>query len=327
MDIQRRAFLGGGIALAAGSATASPSSPLSSSPDATFFPPKEHYPLWPGPPPGAPAQAIVPDWVMEGTAPNRELHIRGIASPEIHIFRPARSDGSALLALPGGGYGYLSVQNEGMDVAERFNAERTTVFVLTYRLPGEGWHDRSLVALQDAQRAMRLIRSRAAEFRINPERLGVIGFSAGGHLAADLAVSHALPTYSAIDSADQLSARPAFFGLVYAVVSLDPNISQGESAPNLLGPNPTPDQIAKRTPVLHVTGDTPPSFIVAAFDDGLIHIDNSLSWIAACRRARSSIEAHLIAQGGHGFGFHLPSDNPGSHWPDLFASWMRRHGG
>ena len=126
---------------------------------------------------------------MNNGPPNRELWIRGVPFPEVHVYRAAKPDGSAILSLPGGGYEFLSVQNEGIDAAERFNAERTTVFVLTYRLPVEGWSNRSQVALQDAQRAMRLIRSRAAEFRIDPERLGVIGFSAGGHLAADLATA------------------------------------------------------------------------------------------------------------------------------------------
>src|SRR5436305_9462135 len=138
---------------------------------------------------------------MNGPHGSRELWLRGIASPEIQVYRPARPDGSALLALPGGGYGFLSVQNEGLDVAERFNAERTTIFVLAYRLPGEGWANRHLVPLQDAQRAMRLIRSRAADLRIDPARLGVIGFSAGGHLAAHLAPAFATPTYAPVDGA------------------------------------------------------------------------------------------------------------------------------
>src|SRR4029079_14577957 len=129
-----------------------------------------------------------------------QLWIKGIAIPEVSVFRPALPDGSAILAIPGGGYAFLAVQNEGLHPAERFNAERTTVFVLTYRLPGEGWADRPLVAVQDAQRAMRLIRSRAASFRSDPARLGVMGFSAGGHLAADLGVSYAEPPYKPIDA-------------------------------------------------------------------------------------------------------------------------------
>jgi acetyl esterase/lipase len=224
--------------MVAGAASAQAPTPFAGDPSAPAFPPAERFPLWPGPPPGAPAKPIVPSWTMNNPPPNRELWIRGVAMPEVHVYRPARADGSALLVLPGGGYEFLSVQNEGLDPAERFNAERTTVFLLTYRLPSEGWSNRSLVALQDAQRAMRLIRSRAAEYRINPARLGVLGFSAGGHLAADLAVSHAEQTYRTIDAADSLSARPAFVGLVYAVISLDPAISKGNSARNLLGPTP-----------------------------------------------------------------------------------------
>jgi len=182
------------------------------------------------------------------------------------------------------------------------------------------------VPLQDAQRAMRLIRARAAELHIDPARLGIIGFSAGGHLAADLAVSFDQPTYSPVDSADRQSARPAFAGLIYPVTTLGAD-THGGSRDNLLGANAPAALIAARSPVLHVTAATPPSFVVAAFDDGTVPVDNSLEWIAACRRAKTSVEAHLLAQGGHGFGFHLPRDNPGSLWPELFALWMRQHGG
>ena len=328
MTIERRTFLGGGLALLAGSAAAQTGpTPAAGDPTAPFFPPSERFRLWPGSPPGPPVKPIVPNWTMNNPPPNRELWIRGVPFPEVHVYRPARADGSSLLVLPGGGYEFLSIQNEGLDPAERFTAERTTVFILTYRLPTEGWLNRSRVPLQDAQRAMRLIRSRAAEFRIDPERLGVLGFSAGGHLAADLAVSHAKRFYKAVDAADSLSARPAFVGLVYSVISLDPKISEGSSSPNLLGPQPLPAEVEARSPALHVASDTPPSFVVAAFDDGLVHIDNSLIWIDACRRAKVPVEAHLLAEGGHGFGLHLPRENPGSRWPELFALWMRRHGG
>jgi acetyl esterase/lipase len=175
--------------------------------------------------------------------------------------------------------------------------------------------------------AMRLIRSRATDFRIDPVRLGAIGFSAGGHLAADVATSFDQRTYAPVDAADALSARPAFLGLIYPVISLDTAISLGASSPNLLGPDPSAELIAARSPALHVTAQTPPSFVAAAFDDGLILVDNSLIWIDACRRARAPVESHLFSEGGHGFGFHLPRDLPSSRWPDLFAQWMRKHGG
>jgi acetyl esterase/lipase len=263
---------------------------------------------------------------MSGDATYRQLWIKGVAVPEVNVFRPVHPDGSALLAIPGGGFGFLAVQNEGIDVASRFNGERTTVFVLTYRLPGEGWANRSLAPLQDAQRAMRLIRSRAADFRIDPHRLGVMGFSAGGHLAADLAVSHSDLAYTPVDAADRLSARPAFLGLIYPVTTLGAE-THGGSRDNLLGPNFAADLVTARSPVLHLTGNTPPGFLVHAFDDPLVPAENSLQWIAAARQAKVSVEAHLLAQGGHGFGLHLPRDNPGSRWMDLFALWMRRHGG
>jgi acetyl esterase/lipase len=324
----RRTFLGSGLAVIAGAAAAqSDPIPYSSDPNAVLWPAEERFALWPGPPPGAPASRILPDWTMNNAPPNRELWVRGVASPEVHVFRAPHPDGSSLLALPGGGYGFLSVQNEGIDAAQRFNAERTTVFVLTYRLPGEGWSNRGLAPLQDAQRAVRLIRSRAVDLKIDSTRLGVLGFSAGGHLAADLAVSRNARTYAPIDAADTLSARPAFVGLVYPVTTLEPAKSHGGSRDNLLGANASAELIAARSPLLHVDSATPPSFVAAAFDDGTVPIGNSLDWIAACRNAKVSVEAHLFAEGGHGFGFHLPSSNPGSRWPDLFALWMRKHGG
>lgn len=283
--------------------------------------------MWPGRPPGGSRTKIVPNWTMNNAPPHRELWIRGVPVPEVHVYRPARPDGSALLSLPGGGYEFIAVQNEGLDAAERFNADRTTVFVLTYRLPVEGWADRSIVALQDAQRAMRLIRSRAARYRIDPARLGVIGYSAGGHLAADLAVSFGKQLYTPVDAADELSARPAFVGLVYPVISLDPKITLGGSSSSLLGPHPAAALIASRSPPQHVGSFTPPSFIAAAFDDPLILIDNSWQWIDSCRQAKVSVEAHIFAEGGHGFGFHLSRDLPGSRWPDLFMLWLRKHGG
>lgn len=330
MDIERRTLLGGGIALLAGAAAKAqdvPPTPFTGDPAAPFWPAKERFPLWPGTPPGAPKTRIAPNWTMNNPPPNRELWVRGVPFPEVHVFRPARPDGSALLSLPGGGYEFLSVQNEGLDVAERFNAERTSVFVLTYRLPGEGWANRGLVAIQDAQRAMRLIRSRAAEFRIDPNRLGVIGFSAGGHLAADLAVSYDQPLYKPIDAADQLSARPTFLGLVYPVVTLsDPALHY--DATRMFYPSPPPQpEIDARSPVLHVSKSTPPTFLVHGASDFTVPIWHSFRWANACWNAGVPAELHVFSETGHGFGLHIPRDMSGSRWPDLFALWIRKHGG
>jgi acetyl esterase/lipase len=331
MDIERRTLLGGAAALFAASAAGAQSqdyqspSIVAKEPGAPLWPAKERFPLWPGMPPGAPKTLPTPGWRMFPDGP--QLWITGIAIPEVNVFRPPLADGSSMLVIPGGSYTFLAVQNEGLHPAEFFNSKRTTVFVLSYRLPDEGWLNRSVVPLQDAQRAMRLIRSRAAEFKIDPARLGILGFSAGGHLAADLTVSYDERVYTALDAADQLSAKPAFTGLIYPVATLEPKITHADSRDHLLGPNAPPELVAARSPERHITAQTPASFVVAAFDDGLVPIDNSLAWIAAARAAKASVEAHLFAQGGHGFGLHLPPQNSGSLWPDLFALWMRQHGG
>lgn len=331
MNIERRAFLGSGLAmLAAGAARAAAQdqpTPFATDPAAPFWPPKERFPLWPGKPPGAPAKPIVPNWTMNIPPPNRELWIRGVPFPEVHVFRAAKPDGSALLSLPGGGYEFLSVQNEGIDVAERFNAERTTVFVLTYRLPGEGWANRGEVAIQDAIRAMRLIRARARDFRIDPTRLGVIGFSAGGHLAADLAVSYDQQLYKAIDAADSLSARPAFLALIYPVVTLTDGPSHYDATRMLWSSPPSQAEIDARSPVLHVGKDTPPTFLVHGSMDNTVPVWHSFRWADACWNAGVPAELHVFSETGHGFGLHIPRTQSGSLWPDLFALWMRQHGG
>jgi acetyl esterase/lipase len=334
MAIARRELFGSALAAGFAAATSAsaqawgdPPTPAAGDPDAPYWPSRERFPLWPHSPPGAPARLPVFNPTMNGPHGARELWLRGIALPEVHVFRPARPDGSALLAFPGGGYEFLSVQNEGLDVAQRFNGLGTTIFILVYRLPGEGWADRPLVPLQDAQRAMRLIRARAGDFRVDPARLGIVGFSAGGHLAADLATRFAERAYAPVDAADALSARPAFAGLVYPVTSLRPRIGHAGSSKMLLGDNPPAPLVDARSPVLHVAAGTPPCFLVHAFDDGTVPVENSLDWIAACRAAKVPVEAHLFGEGGHGFGLHLPPNLPGARWPDLFAAWIRRNRG
>ena len=331
MDIERRLFLSGAAALLGASAARAQDADFKSpdivakEPGMPVWPAKERFPLWPGRPPGSPPKLPTPAWRMYPDGP--QLWVNGIAMPEVNVYRPALGDGSAILVTPGGSYTFLAVQNEGLHPAEFFNAKRTTVFVLTYRLPDEGWLNRSVAPLQDAQRAMRLIRSRANDFKIDPARLGILGFSAGGHLAADLTVSYDERVYDPVDAADQLSAKPAFSGLIYPVATLQPKITHPDSRDHLLGPNAPDALVQKRSPEQHINAQTPPSFVVHAFDDGLVPVENSLAWIEHARAAKASVEAHLFAQGGHGFGLHLPKDNPGSLWPDLFALWMRQHGG
>ena len=301
--------------------------PAIGAPDTPRWPPGEHFTLWPGKPPGAPAATIEPNWTMNGPKGERQLWIRGVPFPRVHVFRPARPNGSAMLVIPGGGYGFLSVQNEGSNAARRFTTDGITVFVLEYRLPGEGWANRNLVPLQDTQRAMRLIRARAKAFKIDPEKLGVLGFSAGAHLAADLAVSHAERTYSPVDAADALSAKPAYVGLVYPVATLVDPGGTSQSADRLLGPSPTRALLESRSPLLHVTKGTPPSFLVHAMDDPQVPHTNTSRWVGAASKAGAVVESHVFPEGGHGFGLSLPRDLPASRWPDLFTLFLRKHGG
>src|SRR5580765_951326 len=174
MNPQRRALLGGvALAALAGAQTARGDEPVpqqaADASDAPPWPPAERIALWPGTPPGMPATAPTPSLTMNGTRGDRQLWVTGVVRPEINVFRAPRPDGSALLVIPGGSYGFISVQNEGIDVARRYTPFGTSVFVLAYRLPGEGWKNRQRVPLADAQRALRLLRAQATALHIDPE--------------------------------------------------------------------------------------------------------------------------------------------------------------
>lgn len=329
MPIDRRTMLGaaiGATALAASAARAQqwgdPPTPAAGDPKAPQWPPAESFKLWPGAAPNAPAKLPTPTGTMNGPANNRELWLTGVAEPHVGVFRPEKPDGRSVLVIPGGGYRFVSVHNEGIDVAAELTAQGITCFVLVYRLPGEGWANRADVPLQDAQRAMRLIRARAKTWNINPDKLGVLGFSAGGHLAAQLSVAHSDPVYDRIDEADVQSARPAYSGLVYAVVSFNSAGNEGRTSNGLWGASTDTATAARYTPLARVSSDTPPSFLVHAMNDTTVPIRQSIAWMEACIPARVPVEAHLLETGGHGFGgAHLPPTSSGRPWPQLFARW------
>ena len=330
MEIDRRTMLGaaiGATAIAATSARAQqwgdPPTPAAGDPKAPVWPPAESFKLWPaGKMPNAPATLPIPTGTMNGPANARELWLTGVAEPHVGVFRPANPDGRSVLIIPGGGYRFVSVHNEGIDVATALSAQGITCFVLVYRLPGEGWEKRADVPLQDAQRAMRLIRAGAKSWGINPDKLGMIGFSAGGHLAAMLAVGHSDPVYTAIDSADVQSARPAYAGLAYAVTSFTSAGKEGNTRSGLWGETADADTMARYNALARVTSDVPPSFLVHAMNDTSVPIRQSIAWMEACIPARVPVEAHLLSNGGHGFGgAHLPQGHSGRGWPQVFGRW------
>jgi acetyl esterase/lipase len=322
-EIGRRSLMAGAFgALLVASADAQqwgdPPTSYTPGPGQPAWPPAEHFPLWPGRAPGAPEPLPILAPTMNGPHDRRELWLRGVAEPMVAVFRPARPDGRALLVIPGGGYGFVSVHNEGIDVASTLTPQGITCFVLAYRLPGEGWTSRADVPLQDAQRAMRLIRARAATWGVDPAKLGLIGFSAGGHLGGALAVGHDDPVYAPVDEADRLPARPAYAGLAYPAI--------GGFAP-FWGDSPSAEIRSRYTIVPRIGPQTPPLFLVHAMNDPVVPIQNSLDLIAAARTNHVPVEAHLFERGGHGFGaLHLPEASSGRMWPELFARWTAARG-
>lgn len=324
-NLPRRDFLalGGALLLTQGSKASAAARAHSDSPAPPTALPRawveaESVPLWSGEPPGAEGfkpQALPSDW--------SPVFLRNISKPDLRVFRAARPNGEVLLVIPGGAYWFVSVANEGAELAERMNALGVTVFVLTYRLPGEGWQNRSSVPLQDAQRAMRVIRANAARFAIDASKLSVLGFSAGGHLAATLATQHAEQTYAGADAADSLSARPFAAALVYPVVTMEDPLTHSMSRKLLLGETPANADVEHRSAERQVDSSTPPTFIVHAFDDEAVAVENSLRFMNAMREAKRPVEAHLLQEGGHAFGIGRPG-TPSETWPSLFSTWLAR---
>lgn len=289
--------------------------------------PSQTIDLWPKGAPGAPA--VLPVEHTEETFPDGATHFRhvsGIAVPRLAAFPAAKPNGAAVLIIPGGGYSSNYYDHEGYMVADFLNQLGVSAFVLFYRLPGEGWANRSDVPLADAQRAMRLIRASAQHFSLDPARLAALGFSAGGHLCASLLTRYDATVYAPADSADTQSAKPFLAAPIYPVQSMDASVAHMGSRDNLLGPNPTPEQITLYSPDQNITTSTPPCFLAHAEDDNVVPVANTLRLRAALRAASVVCETHLFAEGGHGFGMTGAEGKPAHEWPNLFARFAQSRG-
>ena len=271
------------------------------------------YCLWEGPPPGA--QAALPQTAL--IPQNDELYAIRVSQPGFFIVPAAQPNGLGMVIMPGGGYGQLSLNGEGLAIAHHFSNLGITCLVLTSRLPGDGWDNQADVPLQDAQRAMRLARAMAPSLNIDPNRLGIMGFSAGGHLAATLATRFDEPAYAPRDAHDQLSARPDFAALIYPVIQMDAPLTHWGSRMNLLGEAPLPEKLAARNAAANVDATTPPCFLVHAQDDDVVPVANSLLMLSCLHTHGIASEAHFYPQGGHGFGLALG-------WEELFRQWLGR---
>jgi acetyl esterase/lipase len=215
---------------------------------------------------------------------------------------------------------------EGMDVARHFNEAGVTCFVLRYRLPGEGWQNRADVPLQDAQRAMRLVRANAATYGIDSARIGFMGFSAGGHVACSIATRFAAKVYDPVDAADSVDPRPSFSVPMYPVVTMGPGLHQG-SRDKLLGFDPSPELIDAYSCEKHVPADAPPTFLALAADDTTVPpLPNAGAYYAALLAAKVPAEMHMFEAGGHGFGIARTQGKPTSAWPGLLLRWGASHG-
>jgi acetyl esterase/lipase len=289
--------------------------------------PVETIDLWPKGAPGLPATPLVEvtdERSTDALVADRAVH--GISRPRMAVFRPDRPNGAAVLITPGGGYRWVVVDKEGYEMGRWLSARGFTAFVLFYRLPGEGWASGPDTPLADAQRAMRLIRHRAAQFRIDPERVAAMGFSAGGHVCADLAARFAAPVYAPVDAADALSARPLCAAPLYPVISMDAAIAHAGSRRLLLGDNPTPALEAAHSPDRNIPADAPPHFLLHAEDDDAVPVENTLHLRSALKTRGIAVEMHLFANGGHGFGLRKAVGKPVEVWPDLWRAWARTTG-
>ena len=276
-------------------------------------------PLWPN--------EFIPNRVVsdekEEHKRNGILRISKVQEPTIEVYLPAKSNatGQGMLIFPGGGYGILAYDWEGTDIAKFLNGKGIAGIVVKYRLPSsQSQKDKHIVPLIDAQRALRLVRSKAECFHLDSNQIGILGFSAGGHLAATLGTHFNDKVYDAVDVVDEQSARPDFMALGYPVITFR-EMTHGGSKLNLIGENPKSEMIAYFSNEKHVTKNTPPTFLFHASDDNGVPVENSLLFYKALKDADVSATMHIYAKGGHGFSLAL-NDPQLSGWTERLFEWL-----
>lgn len=324
-DIIRRNILLGSAGL---SLLACQTSPSTAAPQATYSSPllidldrspDDEIDLWPEEAPGAENVTVEEKYVSRDNPfglKDRAAH--NVTQPTLTFFKAEKPNGSTILIIPGGGYKWVVVEKEGFEGARYFNTLGYDVYVLKYRLPHQGWKASSDTPLQDAQRAVRKIRS----LRNNDSKVIVMGFSAGGHLAGSLCQRFDAPVYDAVDAADSLSARPDLGILVYPVALMRAPHAHEGSRINLIGDG-TDVQFAKYDLTTAPNPEGPPIFMLHALDDEAVPVENSLTLVAAYRKAGVPAVIHTFEKGGHGFGLRGIDDLPVHIWPKLVDDWIQ----
>ncbi|WP_211259724.1 alpha/beta hydrolase [Pseudalgibacter alginicilyticus] len=252
---------------------------------------------------------------------NGEINgVSKVSQPTITVFLADStiSNGTGLVICPGGAYSHLSINKEGFSVAKWLNSIGISAFVLKYRLPSDAiMIDKSIGPLQDAQQAMKLVRLHSKKWHLNPNKIGIMGFSAGGHLAATLSTRYAEKLLPTLDS---ISAKPNFSILIYPVISMKDEMTHINSRKNLLGTDITEKYLNKYSNEIQVNGNTPKTFLVHASDDNSVPVQNSLTYYRALNKNKVPVEMHIYQKGGHGFG--MGSEENNNFWPIACENWL-----
>ena len=286
----------------------------------------ERFPIWPGSPPGMPTPPVADAVVKRSpTGPADDIAWPHVATPMLTVCPAARPTGAAILMIPGGGYTRVAIGRQPSPVARWFAARGVTAFELLYRLPHDGWAAGPDAPLQDAQRALRVIRARAGEWGVDPTNVAAIGFSAGGHLAARLASRSALQTYAPLDAADRQGTGIDVVGLFFPVITLVQPFAHGGSKRELLGSAPDPARAARYSAESDLPRDMPPTFLGAAADDAVVPVANSIAMFQAVHALPRPAELHIVETGGHGARL-IEADGRPHPWLARFAIFARRHG-
>ena len=278
--------------------------------------------LWDGVAPGSEKFTGKEATDERGNAEQSDLWIGRVSQPSVTVLAPPEYErnGTGVVICPGGGYGGLSWEKEGLEMGRWFNKRGITAFVLKYR-HGGGVHQHP-IPLNDIRRAMRIVRSQAEEWKLDPARIGVMGFSAGGHLASSVGTHADAGSKEATDPIEREGSRPDFMVLIYPVISMDEKITHAGSLENLLGEKPDPQFVELMSNDRQVTDQTPPTFIAHASDDQAVPVENALRFYRALIDHKVPAELHIFAEGGHGFGMRN-KDKPVVEWPNLLANWLK----
>ncbi len=263
------------------------------------------------------------------------VYVGNVSRPTMTVYSPTeKNTGAAVVVFPGGGYQILAIDLEGTEVCDWLTSKGIACVLLKYRVPGEGMYPKSgpypesPMALEDAQRTVGLVRFHAAEWHIDPHKIGVLGFSAGGHLSAAMSTHFEKRLYPAVDAADKESCRPDFAVVLYpghlSIAAAEWDAKQGTKKFVIRYPA-TADKNLGLNPDLRVTSQTPPTFLLQDEDDPVDDVENSLAYYAALKKAGASVEMHLYAQGGHAFGLRR-TKFPVTAWPQLVETWLRTIG-